>query len=295
MKDPQPVLLADLESADLPDTLKATVKAEGIGALAFIPLLANGELIGKFMTYYEAPQVFGETEVDLAVTIARQLGFSLERMRAEDARRRAEQELADFFENATVGLHWVGPDGTILRANRAELEMLGYGREEYVGRHIAEFHADEAVICDILRRLAGRRGAARLPGPAAVQGRLDQGRADRLQRAVGGRRVRPHPLLHPRCHRAEAGRGGRPPAGLDRRDLRRCDREQESRGHCHQLEQRGRTPVRLHRRGDRSASRSCPSSRRIATNEEPEILERIRRGERVDHYETVRIAQGRHV
>ena len=72
---------------------------------------------------------------------------------AERALARSERELADFFENATVGLHWVGPDGTILRANRAELEMLGYDREEYVGRHIAEFHADEAVICDILRRL----------------------------------------------------------------------------------------------------------------------------------------------
>lgn len=34
--------------------------------------------------------------------------------------------------------------------NRAELEMLGYCREEYIGRHIADFHADEGTICDIL-------------------------------------------------------------------------------------------------------------------------------------------------
>jgi two-component system cell cycle sensor histidine kinase/response regulator CckA len=65
----------------------------------------------------------------------------------------SERELADFFENVSVGLHWVGPDGTILRVNQAELDMLGYAREEYVGRHIAEFHADSAVIEDILRRL----------------------------------------------------------------------------------------------------------------------------------------------
>jgi len=50
-------------------------------------------------------------------------------------------------------MHWVGPDGTILRANRAELELLGYSAEEYVGRHIAEFHADAPVIEDILNRL----------------------------------------------------------------------------------------------------------------------------------------------
>ena len=122
--------------------------------------------------------------------------------------RRSEQELADFFENATVGLHWVGPDGTILRANRAELDMLGYSREEYVGRPIAEFHADEDVICDILGGCRPGEKLARLPGPPPVQGRVDQGRADRLQRDVAGRRVRPHPLLHPGRHRAEAGGGG---------------------------------------------------------------------------------------
>ena len=37
---------------------------------------------------------------------------------------RDERELADFFENAPVGLHWVGPDGIILRVNRAELENI---------------------------------------------------------------------------------------------------------------------------------------------------------------------------
>ena len=91
-----------------------------------------------------------------------------ERRQAEQALRRSERELADFFENATVGLHWVGPDGTILRANRAELDLLGYDREEYVGRHIAEFHADQAVIGDILRRLRpGRRCTTTRPGCGA--------------------------------------------------------------------------------------------------------------------------------
>jgi PAS domain S-box-containing protein len=67
---------------------------------------------------------------------------------------RSEQELTDFFENAAIGLHWVGPDGIILRVNQAELDMLGYGRDEYVGRHIAEFHVDRPVIDDLLARLA---------------------------------------------------------------------------------------------------------------------------------------------
>ncbi len=71
------------------------------------------------------------------------------------ARREADLEarLVDFAENAAVGLHQVGSDGTILWANRAELELLGYGRDEYIGRSIIEFHVDRPVIDDILTRL----------------------------------------------------------------------------------------------------------------------------------------------
>jgi PAS domain S-box-containing protein len=76
-----------------------------------------------------------------------------DRKAAERELARKQQELEDFVENATVGLHWVGPDGTILWANRAELELLGYAREEYIGHNIAEFHIDAPVIADILQRL----------------------------------------------------------------------------------------------------------------------------------------------
>jgi PAS domain S-box-containing protein len=73
---------------------------------------------------------------------------------AEHALREREEELRDFVENAVEGLHWVGPDGVILWANRAELQMLGYSAAEYVGRHIAEFYVDRLAIDDILARLA---------------------------------------------------------------------------------------------------------------------------------------------
>jgi PAS domain S-box-containing protein len=73
--------------------------------------------------------------------------------RLKEALERSQRDLEDFFENGVVGLHWVASDGSILRVNQAELDLLGYTREEYVGRHIAEFHADESVIDDILARL----------------------------------------------------------------------------------------------------------------------------------------------
>ena len=63
------------------------------------------------------------------------------------------EELAQFLENAPIALHWVGPDGTILWANAAELRLLGYARDEYIGHNLTEFYVDESVIRDILHRL----------------------------------------------------------------------------------------------------------------------------------------------
>jgi PAS domain S-box-containing protein len=85
---------------------------------------------------------------------ANQAAVVLQQKQSEAQLRRSEKELADFFHNATMGLHWVGPDGTVVRVNNAELDLLGYTADEYVGHHIAEFHVDRHVIDDILQRLA---------------------------------------------------------------------------------------------------------------------------------------------
>jgi len=65
-----------------------------------------------------------------------------------------EQELREFIDNAAVGLRWVGPDGSILWANRAELDMVGCSEHEYVGHHVAEFLVEPQAAADILGRLA---------------------------------------------------------------------------------------------------------------------------------------------
>jgi diguanylate cyclase (GGDEF)-like protein/PAS domain S-box-containing protein len=66
---------------------------------------------------------------------------------------RSQAELDEFFENAPVGIRWTAPEGTILRANRSELDLLGYQPDEYLGRNIAQFCVDPEVAVDSVRRL----------------------------------------------------------------------------------------------------------------------------------------------
>ncbi|RWK56424.1 PAS domain S-box protein [Mesorhizobium sp.] len=69
----------------------------------------------------------------------------------------------DFFENGAIALHLVNADGIILHANKAELDLLGYPAEQYVGRHIAEFYPDRDAIEDTLTRLASGEKIERYP------------------------------------------------------------------------------------------------------------------------------------
>ncbi|HET9752408.1 MAG TPA: MEDS domain-containing protein, partial [Myxococcales bacterium] len=95
-----------------------------------------------------------ETEIAHRKQLEEALRAALRDLRAsEEALRRSEEELKDFVETAAEGLHWVGPDGIIQWANKAELEMLGYAAHEYVGHSVAEFHADADVARDMLARL----------------------------------------------------------------------------------------------------------------------------------------------
>ena len=138
-RDPEPIFVEDIARAEVSDALRQAIVAEGIGAVGFIPLVAEGKLIGKFMTYYDAPHGFADTEISVALTIARQLGFSIQRMRTEQAKRQAEEqlhrneaseraraaELAAIME-ATPALIWIArtPDCRVIGGNRCSYEML---------------------------------------------------------------------------------------------------------------------------------------------------------------------------
>jgi two-component system NtrC family sensor kinase len=84
---------------------------------------------------------------------------STARKRAEAGLRQSEADLRTIFEQAAVGIALVAPDGTWLRVNQALCALLGYPREELVGRTFQEMtHEDDVEPCFELfaRLLAGK-------------------------------------------------------------------------------------------------------------------------------------------
>jgi PAS domain S-box-containing protein len=151
--DAQPICINNVDTADLPDSLKEAVRSEHIGALAFIPLKEEGRLIGKFMACHDAPHVFVASEIDVGLTIARQLAFVLERRRAADAMQR----LATIVESSDDAIISKNLDGIIQTWNRGAERIFGYTAEEVIGKPVTilmppERYDEEPGILARLRR-----------------------------------------------------------------------------------------------------------------------------------------------
>jgi PAS domain S-box-containing protein len=137
-ENPQPVCISDINIADIPQRLRSAISAEGIGAVAFIPLIRDRKLIGKFTVYYDAPHHFTEEELSLSLTISGQLALGLERKTAEEALRISEERLRAIIEQAVVGIARCDLKGKIIFTNDAFGKMLGYAPSELIGKTIAE-------------------------------------------------------------------------------------------------------------------------------------------------------------
>jgi PAS domain S-box-containing protein len=168
-RNPEPICIDDIDKSDMSDDLRAAIRNEGIRALAFIPITANGATVGKFMTYYDSPRAFDHETIELAVTVARQLGFSLERAQSEtsrriaqEAQRESEERLRAVFNSSAVGVAVLTPDARFIEANDAFTEITGYTGEELRTLDSADLtHPDDcaSMRAHLEELLTGRRSS----------------------------------------------------------------------------------------------------------------------------------------
>ena len=145
---------------------------EGIGAIAFIPLMAAGKLIGKFVTYYDAPREFVREDIELTLTLARQLSSASahhadrphadrgelrklsERLEGEVHKRTLERDRIWNVSEDLLAV-WIR-DGFFLSINPAWTRLLGWTESEIRSMNVSELrHPD-----DMAHSIAGREQLA---------------------------------------------------------------------------------------------------------------------------------------
>ncbi len=123
--DALPILVPDVEADPALTELLPVLRAEGIAAAAFVPLICRNGLIGKFMLYYPEPHAFAAAEVAMAEVLAGHIALAVERHRVQQQLRAAAVRFAS-LQTVTAALsRAVGVDDVAAVALGVALEELG--------------------------------------------------------------------------------------------------------------------------------------------------------------------------
>lgn len=144
--DPKPIAVDAVDEGEFPPALKETIKSEGIKALAFIPVVTSGKLLGKFMAYYDAAHHFSAGELELALTLARQIGIGLERKRGQQDLQESEERYRTLVQQVKdYAIFRMDKRGRPTSWNEGVRRVLGFEESQFIGQDVTRIFTPEDV------------------------------------------------------------------------------------------------------------------------------------------------------
>ncbi len=126
-RDAQPITVHDVTSDGSLASFRDLFASEGIAALAFIPLVHQSKLLGKFMLYCNEPRCLSERDLKLAMSIASQVSLAVARTSLVERVRRLQNvtsHLSQALEPSKVARIILDEGTSALAATRSAIWML---------------------------------------------------------------------------------------------------------------------------------------------------------------------------
>ncbi|OHB68930.1 MAG: hypothetical protein A2W17_06120 [Planctomycetes bacterium RBG_16_41_13] len=153
----KPFIVRDTsKSAFVPDRL---LLKEGIMSRLSFPLEYKGNIIGTINFGSSKKNSFSEKHFTILKQIAMQLAIAVENARLFKKTRESEKRYKDLYDNAPDIYITNDENGIIINCNKTGAEILGYKKEELIGRHIFDFQTEKnrEVVKKLLpKRLSGQ-------------------------------------------------------------------------------------------------------------------------------------------
>jgi signal transduction histidine kinase len=131
---PHPIVVPDVEEDETLTDVLPVLRQEGIGALAFLPVMAAGKLLGKFMVYYdERPRALSPTELATACAVGDHVAAAATRFETMEELQRTVR-FNEMFAGM-LGHDLRNPLGAIMTA--AQLLVLKSEQDKQITKPVA--------------------------------------------------------------------------------------------------------------------------------------------------------------
>ena len=130
----QPIVIPDVLSDESLTAYRDLFVREQIRALAFIPLNLETGVSGKFMLYYAAAHECTQDELAVAQLIASHVALVLERKRADEALAQNEARLQTIVDNSATVIFLKDVQGRYLLVNRRFEDLFHVRKAEVIGK-----------------------------------------------------------------------------------------------------------------------------------------------------------------
>jgi PAS domain S-box-containing protein len=154
VRERTPVVIEDLERAELPEEARAMCAAHGVRFFAGVPLLnRRGLAVGTLCVLDRRPRSLDAEQVNALEALGRQVVTQLDlrrHLRRQERLLAEQRKFRGIFENATEGIFQTSPEGKYLMANPRLARIYGYASPEELMRAVR--HIDQQLYVDPDRR-----------------------------------------------------------------------------------------------------------------------------------------------
>ena len=141
---------------------KTEFKLESILSIVIVPMVCRGKLVGFIgldTVLYEA--LWNKEVIALLRLVGEIFANALDRKRSEEALRDSEQRYRELIETMNEGIGMTDENYVFTYVNAQLARMLGYARDEMIGRHLTSFLNEEnkrLMESQIAKRRKGESG-----------------------------------------------------------------------------------------------------------------------------------------
>ncbi|MDT8758771.1 ATP-binding protein [Sphingomonas psychrotolerans] len=152
-----------LDNPNLDAEGRAACATYDIVAAITVPLIKNDKLVSILSVQHKVERDWSPADIDLIAEVAERTWATLERAKAESARRESDALLAAIMEHAPIGIFLKDFEGRYVLANPAVAQRLGRPQQEIIGRTAAElFDREKADRCEQMDQAVLRHGTVQV-------------------------------------------------------------------------------------------------------------------------------------